>query len=68
MNEPTMETLTRRLHQVEKNEEVGCGLVAFFGHERARFAPSCAPKSLELLNLLRRTAIYESVGQRLESS
>jgi hypothetical protein len=27
MNEPTMETLTRRLDQVEKNEEVGCGLL-----------------------------------------
>ncbi len=41
MNEPTMETLTRRLDQVEKNEEVGCGLVAFLGHEMPRFAASC---------------------------
>ena len=48
-----METLTRRLDQVEKNEEVGCGLVAFLGQEMVCFAGSCTSNSLKLLNLLR---------------
>ncbi len=29
----------------------GCGWVAFLGHEMVRFATSCAPKCLNLLNL-----------------
>jgi len=52
MNEPTMETLTRRLDQVEKNEEVGCGLVAFLGHEMVYFAASCTPQWMKLLIFL----------------
>jgi len=30
----------------------GCGLVAFLGHKRVRFAASCTPKRLKLLILL----------------
>ncbi len=32
--------------------QVGCGLVAFLGHEMSRFAASCTPNCLKLLILL----------------